>query len=66
MVRYSIFLDPATHQVFAYAEIEDQARWNAIAQTPVWRRWWPYMKEIMTANPDDSPISRELREIFHM
>jgi L-rhamnose mutarotase len=66
VLSYSIFLDPATRQLFAYAEIEDEARWNAIAQTPVCRRWWAYMKEIMSANPDDSPVSKELREVFHI
>jgi L-rhamnose mutarotase len=66
VLSYSIFMDPATHQLFAYAEIEDEARWNAIAQTPVCRRWWAYMKEIMPANPDESPVSRELREVFHI
>jgi len=24
------------------------------------------MREIMPANPDDSPVSRELREVFHI
>jgi L-rhamnose mutarotase len=66
VLSYSIFMDPATHQLFAYAEVEDEARWNAIAQTPVCRRWWAYMKDIMPANPDGSPVSRELREVFHI
>lgn len=63
---YSIFLDKQTNQLFGYAEIEDQARWEAIAQTPVCRKWWAYMKEIMPSNPDNSPISKELREVFHI
>ena len=29
--NYSIFLHPETRQLFAYAEIEEEARWNAIA-----------------------------------
>src|SRR6476646_1838882 len=33
--NYSIFLLPATRQLFAYAEIEDEAKWNAIAQTDI-------------------------------
>jgi L-rhamnose mutarotase len=66
VLSYSIFMDPATRQLFAYAEIEDEARWNAIAQTPVWRRWWAYMKDIMPANPDGSPVLKELQEVFHM
>jgi L-rhamnose mutarotase len=63
---YSIFLDPATRDLFGYAEIESEERWNAIAATDVCRRWWRHMREIMPSNPDDSPVSRELREVFHM
>jgi L-rhamnose mutarotase len=63
---YTIFLDPATRDLFAYAEIEDEARWQAIAATEVCRRWWRHMKDIMPANPDASPVSRELREVFHL
>ena len=44
--------------------IEDEARWNAIAQTPVCRRWWTHMKELMPANLDDSPKSTALTEVF--
>lgn len=64
--NYSIFLDPATRDLFAYAEIEDEARWEAIAQTEVCRRWWRFMRDIMPANADDSPVSHELREVFRL
>lgn len=64
--NYSIFLDKETSQLFGYVEIEDQARWNAIANTAECRKWWAYMKDIMPSNPDNSPISNELREVFHI
>ena len=63
---YSIFLDDATGDLFGYAEIEDEARWRAIASTDVCRRWWQHMREIMPANPDNSPVSADLREVFHI
>jgi L-rhamnose mutarotase len=63
---YSIFLDRDTHDLFAYVEIEDEARWNAIAGTEVCRRWWRYMREMMPSNADDSPVSRGLDEVFHI
>jgi L-rhamnose mutarotase len=63
---YSIFLDPATRDLFGYAEIESEERWQAIAGTEVCRRWWRHMKEIMPSNPDDSPIASDLREVFHI
>ena len=64
--NYSIFLDPGTRQLFGYVEIEDEARWNAIAQTPICRKWWTHMKDLMPSNPDHSPKSVELREVFHV
>ena len=58
---YSIFLDPDTRDLFAYVEVEDEARWAAIAGTDVCRRWWRYMREIMPANADDSPVAAGAR-----
>jgi L-rhamnose mutarotase len=63
---YSIFLDEPTRVLFAYVEIEDEASWQAISQTDVCRRWWSSMREIMPAKADDSPVSSELREVFHI
>jgi N-sulfoglucosamine sulfohydrolase len=31
--NYSIFLDPETHRLFGYAEVEDEEQWAAIAPT---------------------------------
>lgn len=64
--NYSIFLDAKTNQLFGYAEIESDERWAAIADTEVCRRWWKYMRDLMPSNDDDSPVSRELREVFHL
>ncbi len=64
--RYFIFLDPSTGDLFAYAEIESEDRWNAIASTDVCRRWWEHMRDLMPAKPDNSPASRELREVFQL
>ena len=64
--NYSIYLLPQTRQLFAYCEIEDESRWNAIAKTEIAQRWWKYMKEVMPSNPDNSPVSTELKEVFHI
>ena len=63
---YSIFLHEETQQLFAYAEIEDEARWAAIAHTGVCRRWWKHMADIMPANVNHSPVSTPLIEVFHL
>ena len=64
--HYSIFLDPETCDLFAYAEIESEERWQAIARTDVCQRWWQSMRELMPSNPDASPVSRDLREVFRL
>jgi len=64
--NYSIFLDAPTHLLFAYAEIENEARWAAIAATPECQKWWHRMSDIMPCNSNQSPISRNLREVFHL
>ncbi|NQU09634.1 L-rhamnose mutarotase [bacterium] len=64
--NYSIFLDPDSRRLFAYAEIESEERWDAIAQDPVCQKWWASMRDIMPSNPDHSPLARPLREVFHV
>ncbi len=63
---YSIFLDESDGALFGYVEVEDEARWDAIARTPECRRWWTHMRDVMPTNPDDSPRSTPLREVFHL
>jgi len=64
--NYSIFLDESSHRLFGYAEIESEERWNAIAGTEVCKRWWAHMSDVMPSNSDNSPVSIELREVFHL
>ena len=64
--EYSIFLDPETRDLFGYAEIEDDARWNAIADTEICRRWWVSMSPLMPSDPDHRPVSRDLTEVFRL
>jgi L-rhamnose mutarotase len=63
---YSIFLDPESRDLFGYVELESEELWNAVADTEVCRRWWASMRPLMPAHPDDRPVSRDLREVFHI
>ena len=63
---YSIFLDDQTNELFAYVEFESEERWAQVAQTEVCQRWWRSMRQIMPSNPDNSPVSRDCREVFHV
>ncbi|MFM2485019.1 L-rhamnose mutarotase [Celerinatantimonas yamalensis] len=65
--HYSIYLNEATSELFAYVEIEDEQRWLAMADTEVCQRWWAMMCDIMASDPEDhSPIAHELQPIFYL
>src|SRR5262245_4271010 len=66
VLSYSIFLDAGRSLLFACVELESEERWQAIARTDVCRRWWAFMRDIMETNPDDSPRSDDLAEVFHL
>jgi L-rhamnose mutarotase len=66
VTTYSIYLDETTGDLFGYVEVEDEGQWAAIAGTDVCRRWWQFMRDVMPTHPDNSPVSRDLREVFHI
>lgn len=64
--NYSIFLDSETNVLYGYIEIEDEERWAKSADTPINRKWWDFMADIMDTNPDNSPVSVDLKPVFHL
>lgn len=64
--NYSIFLDKDTLTLFGTIEIEDEQLWAKGADTPINRRWWDFMADIMETNPDNSPVSADLTLLFHL
>lgn len=64
--NYSIFLDSETNVLYGYIEIEDEDKWAESADTAINRKWWDYMADIMETNPDNSPVSIPLPELFYM
>ncbi|HMF71637.1 MAG TPA: L-rhamnose mutarotase [Flavitalea sp.] len=63
---YSIFLDPQTLDLFGVLVTNDPIEFELLSQSPVMQRWWQYMKDIMETNPDGSPVSIQLNEVFYM
>lgn len=64
--NYSIFLHEDTNQLFGYVEIESEERWLQVANTAICKKWWSYMQDIMTTNPDHSPQSISLSSVFYL
>ncbi|GAA5522125.1 L-rhamnose mutarotase [Aliifodinibius salicampi] len=63
---YSIFLDEDTLTLFAVQKLEDDYNDEDIIDNPIVRKWWDYMEDIMETNPDNSPVTTPLKEVFHM
>lgn len=65
--NYSIFFDRETNILFGYQEIEGDANsQDAEAADEITRKWWDYMADLMLVNPDNSPVSDPIREVFHL
>lgn len=63
--NYSIFLDKKTNILYGYIELESEEKWAESANTEICKKWWAYMADIMETNPDNSPVSIDLDEVFH-
>ena len=63
---YSIFLDEESLALFGVLEIEQPEKLDDLPAHPVMQRWWAYMADIMATNPDRSPVSVPLKEVFYL
>ena len=64
--NYTIFLDRETLTLFGYIELDAPELWAKSADTAINRKWWDYMADIMETNPDNSPVSIDLQNVFHL
>jgi len=63
---YSIFLDEETNTLFAVQKVSGEGGSQDLGTTEIVKKWWAYMADIMETNPDNSPISIPLPEVFYM
>jgi L-rhamnose mutarotase len=63
---YSIYLDEETNILFACQKQAGSKSSQDLGSNPVVRRWWAYMADIMETNPDKSPVTVPLEEMFYM
>jgi L-rhamnose mutarotase len=64
--EYSIFFDEETNILFAFQKQAGDKGSQDLGQTEIVQKWWKYMADIMETNPDNSPVSKELVEVFYM
>lgn len=63
---YSIFLDEDTNTLFAVQKTSGDKGSQDLGKSEVVQRWWAYMADLMETNPDHSPKSEPLTEVFHL
>ncbi len=64
--EYSIFLDEETNILFAFQKVSGDGGSQDLGKTEIVQKWWAFMKDIMKSNPDNSPVSIPLEEVFYM
>ena len=64
--EYSIFLDEETNILFAFQKVSGGEGSQDLGQTGIVQKWWAFMADIMKTNPDNSPVSIPLEEVFYM
>ena len=64
--EYSIFLDEETHTLFAFQKVSGSGGSQDLASKAIVKKWWDFMADIMDVNPDNSPVSKPLEEVFFM
>jgi len=64
--NYSIFLDEETNTLYAYQELTGEGSSQDLGNTEIVKKWWRYMADIMETNPDNSPVTIPLEQVFYM
>ena len=64
--EYSIFFDEETHILFAFQKVSGESGSQDLANNQIVKKWWDFMADIKETNPDNSPISIPLEEVFYM
>lgn len=63
---YSIFLDEETNTLFGVQKTDMIAGSQDLGDSEIVKKWWKYMSDIMETNPDNSPVTLPMEEVFYM
>lgn len=64
--EYSIFLEEETDTLFAFQKVSGGKNSQNLSENLIVQKWWKFMSDIMETNPDHSPVSRPLIQVFNM
>ncbi|MDR1672591.1 MAG: L-rhamnose mutarotase [Bacteroidales bacterium] len=63
---YSIFLDEETNILFGVQKVSGNTSSQGLGSVEIQQKWWDYMSDIMDSNPDNSPVTTYLEEVFYL
>ncbi|MDR2140099.1 MAG: L-rhamnose mutarotase [Tannerella sp.] len=63
---YSIYLDEETNILFGVQKVEGETSSQDLGAVEIQQQWWDYMSDLMEVNPDHSPVTVYLEEVFHL
>ena len=64
--EYSIFFDEETNTLFGFQKVSGDSGSQDLGQTEIVQKWWKHMADIMETNPNNSPVTTSLQELFYM
>lgn len=64
--EYSIFFDEETNTLFAFQKVSGNQSSQDLSSNDIVKKWWDFMADIMEVNPDNSPVSIPLEEVFYL
>ena len=63
---YSIFFDEETLTLFAFRKLASDHTADELKHLEIIQKWWAHMADLMETHPDNMPVFKPLREVFHM
>jgi L-rhamnose mutarotase len=63
---YSIFFDEESSILFAVLRRTRDHKMDFLPEKEVMKKWWKFMGDIMETNPDGSPSTKNLDQMFHL
>ena len=63
---YTIFLDEETHILFGVQKTSGTEGSQDLGKLDIVQKWWKHMADIMETNPDNSPVTIPLEQVWHM
>lgn len=63
---YSIFFDEETNILFGVQKQDGDSSSQDLGNLEIVQKWWAYMADIMETNPDGSPVTVPLDEVFFL